>query len=137
MKKILLLIPFCILFTRCTKDDVTTRDQCVKVEILAEICGETALQLKSNFDDYDTENGWQNNGKTYDNVFFASLDCDALNFLSKLSVPTNAGIVLNAKISKSPLDSGTCAICLATLANRPKKTYYIKVYDDKCEALSK
>ena len=98
---------------------------CVHVKISATICGEFIFQILDPRYYDKGENGWGSGVDKTDHVFFTTLGCTDLEYLSRLARPTLIGLEMYLQIVDVNNDFN-CAICQATLGSRPKKQYVVK-----------
>jgi len=124
-------------FASCEKNDVDLENEdCIKVKVLAEICGTAVLQIQNSKYYNLGEKGWsQDNGKTtYDNVFFTVFSCEDMEYIAKEYAGKAEGKTLNVKI-QDKFEMGNCAVCLAIVANPPSTKQNVKVAKNGCTAI--
>jgi hypothetical protein len=98
---------------------------CIHVKVISTICNEFIFQiLDSKFYELG-ENGWSSGMNRTDHVFFTTLGCTDLEYLSRLARPTLVALELYLQIVDINNDFN-CATCQATLGSRPKKQYAVK-----------
>ena len=79
-----LLILFTIASCEKTESDFSN-NECIKIKVIAEICGTAVIQFQDERHYALGEKGWsQDGGKTvYDNVAFTVFSCEDMQYLAK------------------------------------------------------
>lgn len=104
----------------CEKE---TKGVCVKVKVVAEICGQVVLQIQDPSKYYLGESGYDYRGKIYNNVFYTEDNC---NDPLPLSNTTRDSLFFVRIVEPNSSDT-SCVNCRAALQSRPQKAYHVSV----------
>jgi hypothetical protein len=124
-------------FTSCEKSESDfSNNDCIKIKVIAEICGTAVIQFQDEKHFDLGEKGWsQDGGKTvYDNVAFTVLSCEDMEFLAKEHNGNVSNKLLNVTINDN-FEMGSCAVCLAIIAGPPTKKVNIKIAKNSCPTI--
>lgn len=116
----------------CETEDISQeskQDTCVKVKIVASICGNAVLQIQDPAYYSYGEKGWASGGQVLDHVFYTEFSCQDERTLSQLGSSSLVGTVLNVKFVEKPT-AGECIRCMATVANAPNTRRYVQISTD-------
>lgn len=131
IRKILIPTLFLLFtFASCEKtEDLQADNDCIKVKLIAEICGTAVLQIQDSKHFDLGENNWSLEVGTtkYDNVFFTVFSCEDMEFLSQNKNQKTFNVKVNDKF-----EMGNCAVCLALIANPPSKKLNISIAKTNC-----
>jgi hypothetical protein len=115
----------------CSKETTNpTPEQCVRVKVIAEICGQAALQIQDPAFYQYGEDGWKSaDGQVHDHSFFTEFNCTDYDYLQKTFNNKLIGAEFTMKFVENN-DLGSCARCKAALGNRPTKSNWIKISEN-------
>jgi hypothetical protein len=126
MKRISIILLLGLLLNACQSDETQIPTQCVKVKIIATICGMAVLQIQDPAYYGYGEKGWASGGQVFDHVFFTEFSCQDEQTLSQLARPNLVGLVLNVKFLEKA-DADSCVRCKAMVANPPATRQYVQL----------